>query len=104
MKYLGVTECKPSDESFKDVKIIFSGLDADFAGDIEDDFAAAGMVRLTPNYVASLSSLFWNYFGSSMGVHFSFRPRTSYMHVTGSVFKCKEPPHGRRRSNFDPSR
>lgn len=38
-----VSECKPSAAAFAGVQIVFSGLDADFAGEVEDDFAKAGM-------------------------------------------------------------
>ena len=37
-----VSECKA--EAFKDCDVIFSGLDADFAGDIEKEFVDAGLV------------------------------------------------------------
>ncbi|KAI0565823.1 aspartate-semialdehyde dehydrogenase (AsA dehydrogenase) [Gracilaria domingensis] len=37
-----VSECTPDDPAFDDVKIVFSGLDATFAGDVEDAFAKAG--------------------------------------------------------------
>lgn len=42
MSRIVVSECEPSLAAFKDVKIIFSGLDNTFAGDIEDSFAKAG--------------------------------------------------------------
>lgn len=37
-----VSECDPQQSAFDDVKIVFSGLDADFAGDIEAKFAKTG--------------------------------------------------------------
>ena len=37
-----VSECKA--EAFKDCDVVFSGLDADFAGDIEKEFVDAGLV------------------------------------------------------------
>mmetsp|Transcript_5977 Transcript_5977/g.25231 ORF Transcript_5977/g.25231 Transcript_5977/m.25231 type:complete len:357 (+) Transcript_5977:349-1419(+) len=42
MKEIVVSECVPDAPAFKDAKIIFSGLDNTFAGDIEDEFAKAG--------------------------------------------------------------
>jgi aspartate-semialdehyde dehydrogenase len=39
---LVVSECKA--EAFKDCDVVFSGLDADFAGDIEKEFVDAGLV------------------------------------------------------------
>mmetsp|Transcript_5972 Transcript_5972/g.25208 ORF Transcript_5972/g.25208 Transcript_5972/m.25208 type:complete len:107 (+) Transcript_5972:617-937(+) len=44
MKEIVVSECVPDAPAFKDAKIIFSGLDNTFAGDIEDEFAKAGKV------------------------------------------------------------
>lgn len=41
MAPLVVSECKPDAPVFKDVKIVFSGLDADFAGEVEEAFAKA---------------------------------------------------------------
>lgn len=38
-----VSECDPSAPAFKGCKLAFSGLDADFAGEVEDNFAKAGM-------------------------------------------------------------
>lgn len=43
MASIVVSECDPSEETFRDVKIIFSGLDNKIAGDIEDKFAASDM-------------------------------------------------------------
>lgn len=37
-----VSECTPKSSSFDGVKIVFSGLDADYAGSIEDEFASHG--------------------------------------------------------------
>lgn len=37
-----VSECKADLPAFDDVKVVFSGLDADFAGQVEEDFASAG--------------------------------------------------------------
>lgn len=38
-----VSQCTPESPDFDGVKIVFSGLDAEFAGDVEDSFAKAGM-------------------------------------------------------------
>lgn len=43
MSDIMVSECNPSQPDFKDVKIVFSGLDAAVAGDIEEKFAKAGV-------------------------------------------------------------
>lgn len=43
MAAMVVSECKPELPVFQGVKIVFSGLDAEFAGDVEDAFAKAGM-------------------------------------------------------------
>lgn len=44
MANLMVSECKPGEGLFgPDVKIVFSGLDAQFAGDIEDAFASSNV-------------------------------------------------------------
>lgn len=37
-----VSECKAHLPAFDGVKVVFSGLDADFAGEVEDEFAKAG--------------------------------------------------------------
>jgi len=37
-----VSECTPKSSAFDGVKIVFSGLDADYAGSIEDEFASHG--------------------------------------------------------------
>jgi aspartate-semialdehyde dehydrogenase len=42
MSKIVVSECAPG-TAFEGVQIVFSGLDADFAGEIEDQFAAAGV-------------------------------------------------------------
>ena len=42
MSDIVLSECIPSDPAFDDVKVVFSGLDNKFAGDIETAFAEAG--------------------------------------------------------------
>lgn len=42
MADITVSECDPSLSAFKDVQIVFSGLDNQFAGEVEDAFAKAG--------------------------------------------------------------
>lgn len=43
MSAITVSECDPALPAFQGVKIVFSGLDAGFAGEVEDSFARAGM-------------------------------------------------------------
>ncbi|WVR07125.1 aspartate-semialdehyde dehydrogenase [Kwoniella sp. DSM 27419] len=44
VKTMVVQECKPDAEGFKDCGVVFSGLDADVAGDIEQAFRSAELV------------------------------------------------------------
>lgn len=46
-KNIVVSECKSSEKAFAECDVVFSGLDADFAGEIEKDFVSAGLAVIS---------------------------------------------------------